>query len=151
MAAALVLLLAGSSGAAAAVAVAAAEAPGLLVSDADYASGASGPGGGGGGGGASSELDDECEPDNIGFELLTGFTFTAPKKVIEQHMGTLMLTDCLEMCQANDSCQAVNFETGLCVLFTTNADSEPSKCNDNFSYFSPSLVYKQRNGSNYCI
>lgn len=41
--------------------------------------------------------------------------------------GTLMLTDCLEQCQANDSCSSVNYETGLCVLFSTNADKLPGK------------------------
>lgn len=41
--------------------------------------------------------------------------------------GTLMLTDCLEACQANESCGAVNYETGLCVLFSANADKLPGK------------------------
>lgn len=36
-----------------------------------------------------------------------------------------MLTDCLEACQANESCGAVNYETGLCVLFSSNADKLP--------------------------
>lgn len=36
-----------------------------------------------------------------------------------------MLTDCLEACQANESCGAVNYETGLCVLFSANADKLP--------------------------
>lgn len=39
-----------------------------------------------------------------------------------------MLTDCLEACQANESCGAVNYETGLCVLFSSNADKLPGKC-----------------------
>lgn len=41
--------------------------------------------------------------------------------------GTLMLTDCLEQCQSNDSCSSVNYETGLCILFTSNADKLPGK------------------------
>lgn len=38
-----------------------------------------------------------------------------------------MLTDCLEACQSNDTCGAVNYETGLCVLFSSNADKQPGK------------------------
>jgi len=41
--------------------------------------------------------------------------------------GTLMLTDCLEACQNNESCSAVNYETGLCVLFKTTADKLPGE------------------------
>ncbi|KAI4503186.1 hypothetical protein M0802_001408 [Mischocyttarus mexicanus] len=68
---------------------------------------------------------DECDPEMVGFELVTGYVFTAPTNMLESLPGTLMLTDCLETCQANDSCQAVNYETGLCVLFSSNADSNP--------------------------
>jgi hypothetical protein len=38
-----------------------------------------------------------------------------------------MLTDCLEQCQANETCSSVNYETGLCVLFSSNADKLPGK------------------------
>lgn len=38
-----------------------------------------------------------------------------------------MLTDCLEACQGNETCHAVNYETGLCVLFSANADQLPGK------------------------
>lgn len=38
-----------------------------------------------------------------------------------------MITDCLEACQNNDSCSSVNYETGLCVLFSSNADRLPGK------------------------
>lgn len=44
--------------------------------------------------------------------------------------GTLMLTDCLEQCQTNDSCSSVNYETGLCILFSSNADKLPGKLHD---------------------
>lgn len=71
---------------------------------------------------------DECDPEMVGFELVTGYVFTAPTNMLESIPGSLMLTDCLETCQANDSCQAVNYETGLCVLFSSNADSNPGKC-----------------------
>lgn len=70
---------------------------------------------------------DECDPEMVGFELITGYVYTAPTNMLESIPGTLMLTDCLETCQANDSCQAVNYETGLCVLFSSNADSNPGK------------------------
>lgn len=70
---------------------------------------------------------DECDPEMVGFELVTGYVYTAPTNLLESIPGTLMLTDCLETCQANDSCQAVNYETGLCVLFSSNADSNPGK------------------------
>ena len=70
---------------------------------------------------------DECDPEMVGFELVTGYVYTAPTNLMESIPGTLMLTDCLETCQANDSCQAVNYETGLCVLFSSNADNNPGK------------------------
>lgn len=70
---------------------------------------------------------DECDPEMVGFELVTGYVYTAPTNMLESIPGILMLTDCLETCQANDSCQAVNYETGLCVLFSSNADNNPGK------------------------
>lgn len=55
------------------------------------------------------------------------YVFSAPDQLLESMPGTLMLTDCLEACQANESCGAVNYETGLCVLFSSNADKLPGK------------------------
>lgn len=55
------------------------------------------------------------------------YVFSAPEQLLESMPGTLMLTDCLEACQANESCGAVNYETGLCVLFSANADKLPGK------------------------
>lgn len=75
---------------------------------------------------------DDCDPEMIGFELITGNVFSAPGNVIDSIPGTLMLTDCLETCQGNESCQSVNYETGLCVLFSSNADVLPGK--SKFSY-----------------
>ncbi|GFS30961.1 uncharacterized protein TNIN_443691 [Trichonephila inaurata madagascariensis] len=40
--------------------------------------------------------------------------------------GTLRLTDCLALCSANATCQAINFETGLCVLFSSSASQRPA-------------------------
>ncbi|KAH1006051.1 hypothetical protein HUJ04_006932 [Dendroctonus ponderosae] len=68
---------------------------------------------------------DECDSEMIGFELITGYVFSSPNNVIDSIPGTLMLTDCLETCQGNESCQSVNYETGLCVLFESNADLLP--------------------------
>jgi len=90
------------------------------------ASGPSGPSGLGFTGPSGVE---ECDPDMIGFELVTGFVYSAPSDLLDSLPGTLMLTDCLEACQGNDSCQSVNYETGLCVLFRSNADSYPGKRN----------------------
>ena len=39
--------------------------------------------------------------------------------------GTLQLTDCIEQCRTNATCKAINFETGLCVLLTTNQQDSP--------------------------
>lgn len=74
----------------------------------------------------SSPLDD-CDPEMIGFELITGNVFSAPGNVLDSIPGTLMLTDCLETCQGNELCQSVNYETGLCVLFSSTADYLPGK------------------------
>lgn len=72
-------------------------------------------------------LIDDCDPDMVGFELVTGYVFSAPSNVLDSIPGTLMLTDCLEACQANDTCHSINYETGLCVLFSSHADVLPGK------------------------
>lgn len=55
------------------------------------------------------------------------YVLSAPSKMLDTLPGTLMLTDCLEACQSNESCSAVNYETGLCVLFKTTADKLPGE------------------------
>lgn len=60
---------------------------------------------------------------------ILSYVYSSPKDVLDSIPGTLMLTDCLEQCQVNDSCRSVNYETGLCVLFTSNADKQPGKGN----------------------
>lgn len=87
--------------------------------------GVSGPSGPSGPSGGSIE---DCDPEMIGYELITGYVYTAPTDLLDSLPGTLMLTDCLEACSGNDSCQAVNYETGLCILFSSNADDFPGKC-----------------------
>ncbi|XP_028134661.1 uncharacterized protein LOC114329670 [Diabrotica virgifera virgifera] len=85
---------------------------------------------------------DDCDPEMIGFELITGNVFSAPGNVLDSIPGTLMLTDCLETCQGNESCQSVNYETGLCVLFSSNADSLPGALTR--SQFPVFTIYAQK-------
>src|SRR5687767_2473835 len=69
----------------------------------------------------------DCAPENIGFELITGFVFSSPADLLDSQPGTLMLADCLEACRLNSSCRAANYETGLCVLFSADSDHRPGK------------------------
>ncbi|KAF7280880.1 uncharacterized protein LOC143195546 [Rhynchophorus ferrugineus] len=85
---------------------------------------------------------DDCDPEMIGFELITGYVFSSPGNVIDSIPGTLMLTDCLETCQGNESCQSVNYETGLCVLFGSNADVLPGALTK--SQFPVFTIYAQK-------
>lgn len=61
------------------------------------------------------------------FELVTGYVYSSPADMLDSQPGTLMLTDCIDMCRRNRSCMAVNYETGLCVLFSSNADMYPGE------------------------
>lgn len=85
---------------------------------------------------------EECDPEMIGFELVTGYVFSAPSHILDDIPGTLMLTDCLEQCQANDTCRAVNYETGLCVLFGSDADQLPGALTK--SQFPVFTIYAQK-------
>ncbi|XP_018565371.1 uncharacterized protein LOC108906544 [Anoplophora glabripennis] len=85
---------------------------------------------------------DDCDPEMIGFELITGNVFSAPSNVLDSIPGTLMLTDCLETCQGNESCQSVNYETGLCVLFSSNSDFLPGALTK--SQFPVFTIYAQK-------
>lgn len=91
---------------------------------------------------AVGEIEEECDPDMIGFEIVTGYVFSAPGKLLESIPGTLMLTDCLEACQSNDSCRSVNYETGLCVLFSSNSDKLPGALTK--SQFPVFTIYAQK-------
>ena len=77
--------------------------------------------------GAAQEAGD-CPADLVTFEVITGFVYTAPQDMLDSQPGTLILNDCIETCRANSSCKAINFETGLCVLFSSSADENKSKC-----------------------
>ncbi|XP_034662941.1 uncharacterized protein LOC117897951 isoform X1 [Drosophila subobscura] len=90
----------------------------------------------------SGLIDEDCEPDMIGFELITGFVLSAPSRQLETLPGTLMLTDCLEACQANESCSSVNYETGLCVMFRSTADQLPGSLSR--SQYPVFTVYAQK-------
>ena len=68
-----------------------------------------------------------CLDSNIRFELITGYVFTSPDDMLDSRPGTLMLTDCIELCKRNSTCRSTNFETGLCVLFGSSADDYPGK------------------------
>ena len=72
--------------------------------------------------GRQSNAQDECPQDQISFEMITGYVYTAPADMLDSQPGTLMLTDCIDTCRANASCRSINYETGLCVLFASSAD-----------------------------
>ena len=65
-----------------------------------------------------------CPSDRVSFEMVTGYVYTAPQDMLDSQPGTLMLTDCIDTCKANSSCRSINYETGLCVLFSSNADDD---------------------------
>lgn len=68
-----------------------------------------------------------CRQDDVTFELVTGFVYSAPKDVLDTRTGTLKLSDCIAACQEHANCQSLNFETGLCVLFSSSAETHPGK------------------------
>lgn len=68
----------------------------------------------------------QCEGD-IEFELITGFVYSSADDIIESNIGALQMSECLEQCRKNPSCLALNFETGLCVLFKTAAGEDSGK------------------------
>ena len=70
---------------------------------------------------------DECPDEQISFEMVTGYVYTAPADMLDSQPGTLMLTDCIDTCRRNSSCKSINYETGLCVLFASNADEGDGK------------------------
>jgi hypothetical protein len=58
-----------------------------------------------------------CPVEDSTFELVTGWMYSSPQDILETRAGTLQLAECIEACKTNQSCLAINFETGLCVLF----------------------------------
>lgn len=69
----------------------------------------------------------DCDEDDISFELVTGYVYSAPADMLDSRAGTLMMTECIDMCRQNSSCEAFNYETGLCVLISSNADDSDGK------------------------
>ena len=63
----------------------------------------------------------DCPSEFVSFEVVTGYVYTAPQDMLDSQPGTLMLTDCIDTCRANSTCKAINYETGLCVLFSSSA------------------------------
>ena len=55
------------------------------------------------------------------------YVYTAPSDMLDSQPGTLMLTDCIDTCARNSSCKSINYETGLCVLFSSSADDSEGK------------------------
>ena len=72
-----------------------------------------------------------CADKDTHFELVTGYVYTAPDDMLDSRPGTLMLTDCIELCRRNSTCKAANFETGLCVLFGSSAEEFPGEYSSN--------------------
>ena len=62
-----------------------------------------------------------CPPADVAFELWTGYVYSAPGDLLDTRPGTLLLDECVRLCAANSTCRGLNYETGLCVLFSTNA------------------------------
>ena len=76
---------------------------------------------------APAVADGECSDEELSFEMVTGFVYTAPSDMLDSQPGTLMLTDCIDTCRKNSSCKSINYETGLCVLFSSDADDGQGK------------------------
>ena len=70
-----------------------------------------------------------CPPRDIAFELITGFVFTSPNTIVDTRPGVLKLDECIDACRRNSTCLSVNYETGLCVLFSSSAEKTPGKRN----------------------
>jgi len=87
--------------------------------------------------------DQDCPAENVSFEVITGFVYTAPADMLDSQPGTLILNDCIETCRQNSSCKSINFETGLCVLFSSSADENKSQLTK--SQYPVFTIYVQKN------
>jgi len=87
--------------------------------------------------------DADCPADLVTFEVITGFVYTAPADMLDSQPGTLILNDCIETCRQNSSCKSINFETGLCVLFSSSADDNKSQLTK--SQYPVFTIYVQKN------
>ena len=59
--------------------------------------------------------------------FLLGYVFTAPDSILNTYPGMFHLEDCVNKCAKDTKCLSVNYETGLCVLFSASADSNPGR------------------------
>lgn len=84
----------------------------------------------------NADATDECPDEQLSFEMISGYVYTAPADMLDSQPGTLMLTDCIDKCRANATCKSINYETGLCVLFASSADENAGEL---ISY---TLLYK---------
>uniref|UniRef100_A0A0K2TPD6 Putative LOC101887535 [Musca domestica] n=1 Tax=Lepeophtheirus salmonis TaxID=72036 RepID=A0A0K2TPD6_LEPSM len=84
----------------------------------------------------------ECEPEYVSFEMVTGFVYTAPQDMLDSQPGTLMLTKCIETCARNSSCLSINYETGLCVIFSSSASGNGGQLTP--SQFPVFTIYVQK-------
>ena len=63
--------------------------------------------------------------------------------MLDSQPGTLILNDCIETCRKNSSCKSINFETGLCVLFSSSADDNKGELTK--SQYPVFTIYVQKN------
>lgn len=87
--------------------------------------------------------DTECPEEFVSFEVVTGYVYTAPADMLDSQPGTLMLTDCIDTCRGNSTCKSINYETGLCVLFSSSADEDQGQLTP--SQFPVFTIYVQKN------
>jgi len=83
-----------------------------------------------------------CPIRDEAFELVTGFVFTSPNSILDTKPGVLKLEECIEACNLNSTCLSVNYETGLCVLFSSSADQTPGALSP--SQFPVFTLYAQK-------
>ena len=55
--------------------------------------------------------------------------FSLSSFAVDTRTGVLLLEDCISLCMSNTSCLSINYETGLCVLFSSSAELSPGKEN----------------------
>ena len=75
----------------------------------------------------NNDADDDCPDEQLSFEMISGYVYTAPADMLDSQPGTLMLTDCIDKCRSNATCKSINYETGLCVLFASSADENAGR------------------------
>lgn len=88
---------------------------------------------------ASSAM--QCDGE-IDFELITGFVYSSADDIIESNIGALHMNECVDQCRKNPACMALNFETGLCVLFKTAAGEDSGSLS--VSQFPVFTLYSQK-------